>query len=887
MTSFIRVVLTWLLFMSATAGMGTISVAVAQTNDETRPAQQDSTAEESSAGETEDQPPLLEELSTPKAEELLKVRPFDWMVLKNGRVIIVEPIKPRPNRLEWIEALLFNHNDIKKKGEERDAGDDDQEPFDLAKWREKRLTYEYFDIVLYDETGEAEETEFRIQRKYVEKFIHFEDHLLNETSRLTKAGDLRTAYELLVFLTRRDTQRIKDAKKTLPKIAVDEEKPFPWDKPWPGLEIARNDLLLADVATLRKAGRYEEAFLRIEDLHQSDAVVPGLSRLAGLVANEFIARVDTAGDFRQARFFIDRLDKLYPGHRISEKWKSQYRQRAETLRTEGLKKFSGADYSAGATKLNDAYRVWPTLPGLAVEYRRVATRYQVLRSGVLSLPNGGANEPHGSYPFEQTSSWRRRKLVSRPLLHVSYYRDGSPRYRSSYLEDWVPRDLGRELRFLLRNERDSWESRPIITTADVLQAFMPALKSGEAFDERLELFINEIRPLSPTEFAITLARVPARPEALFRVDLAKPSDPDDESDEQHRGSFASFRGERVGNDHLVYTRLFPEPEQLLEYHVAEIQERRYRSYNEMIRGFNRNEVDYLPRIQVPDVKKFREDERVFVQPYALPASHFLQFRPDSPYFKLPAVRRAMRYAMDRQSLLEKEFLGVDDLTSEAERNAIRRANLGRVVTAPFASTLLGYNALVRSTRYEIGTATALVFVDRERIQEIGRPLKLVCPNDVVFLRAAGKIVESWQRVGLNAELVIANPKKAESKLETQETVEWDVAYRVHRLEDPVYDFVSLLAMKPNPSSEDLRYLPSWIVRELQKLELVSDIQESQEQLRRVHEIVAKEAILISLWELDEFAVFRRNIRGFPQQLVHPYDGIDTWVIQPNLAAGEF
>lgn len=836
-----------------------------------------------------DELPELEELPRPTAAELFKARAFDWLVLKNGRVIVIESITPRPDPLAWVEAIVFDH--LRKKPNELRDGE-----AALEEWREQRLSMDYLNVILRDEKGQREETDFQIHIKYVEKFIHFEDHILNEITRHVKQGELKTAYELLVLLNRRDTLRIREFKKmeldlkagkAVPKLQVaentspdkafkfDPEKPVPWNKPWPGLAQAHNELLFADARKLMESRQFEDAFVRVEEIHERNKFFNGLRGLAGEVSNELVSQSVQESDYRKARFHISRLTKLYRSHEVAETWESNIEQVARKEMLAGRKLFNADRKSEGVRQIRKALHIWPDSSDIKRVYRDTAGRYQILRVGLVE------NRPPKNYPFESTDQWRIRNLIARPLMHVDYYRDGTPHYASEYFEDWIPTDLGRRLRFKLKKNREPWKSHPVVTSADVLGTLDRHLQPGAPlFDERLSIFVEEIVPITPFEFSMSLRTIPIRPEALIGLNLGAEKLVSSASTENDSAKSESTKTDQTFNAYVpeqhatgdsVYARKYAEPDNLLDFRVAEIQEQTFTSFRELSRAFARQEIDYIPHLTSKDVLPFREDVRVFVQPYALPESHFLQFHPQSPFFKLPNIRRAMQYILDRQTILENEILEKTELMAASDLKQLKR--MSRIVTAPFASTSSGYNKLVQPAGYEPSTATALVFVDRAKLSAIGRPLRVLCSNVKRERNAAKRILESWKRIGIEAEFVTFDEQDTEP-------VEWDIAYRTTRLQDPLYDLSKLLGLKPHVTTQDLNYLPPWIVRDLQNLDLVSDIRAAQAQLRELHASLAREVIMIPLWEVDEFAIFRKNVRGFPKELVHPYHGIDEWVVQP-------
>ncbi|HEY4261905.1 MAG TPA: hypothetical protein VGM98_17170, partial [Schlesneria sp.] len=51
--------------------------------------------------------PKLADMVLPDAEELLRSRPFDWLVLKNSDVLVVDPL---PNRPDILGAIAIRHD---------------------------------------------------------------------------------------------------------------------------------------------------------------------------------------------------------------------------------------------------------------------------------------------------------------------------------------------------------------------------------------------------------------------------------------------------------------------------------------------------------------------------------------------------------------------------------------------------------------------------------------------------------------------------------------------------------------------------------------------------------------------------------------------------------
>ncbi|MCA9024949.1 MAG: hypothetical protein KDA86_07030, partial [Planctomycetaceae bacterium] len=48
---------------------------------------------------------------------------------------------------------------------------------------------------------------------------------------------------------------------------------------------------------------------------------------------------------------------------------------------------------------------------------------------------------------------------------------------------------------------------------------------------------------------------------------------------------------------------------------------------------------------------------------------------------------------------------------------------------------------------------------------------------------------------------------------------------------------------------------------------------------RLHLHLWGEVMLIPLWEVDDYLIYRKNVRGVPVDPVHPYEEIDRWVVE--------
>jgi len=365
---------------------------------------------------------------------------------------------------------------------------------------------------------------------------------------------------------------------------------------------------------------------------------------------------------------------------------------------------------------------------------------------------------------------------------------------------------------------------------------------------------------SPTQFTMTFRRVPPRIEPLLAdITLGKPTDPDKTfGPVEDPGGFQIQ--EQVENE-IVYTRKIPEPDELRQYHVAEVVEHRYSTHEKAVQALHRGEVSVLP--DVPDwiLRRMTADEefmkRYFVQPYRIPVTHLLQFNPASKVLQNRALRTALAYSIDRPRILSEIVLR--DQTSAH----------GRIVTAPFLSANPGRNVLLEPRRFDLSAGIAMTLAATRQLDTGIPELTLIMAPGVVEEEAAKEIAQTWQRIGYSIKLVRSDEPRPE---------QWDIMYRTTQMLEPLVELWPFLAMSDSAQLADLDRYPDWFKQELVELDRTSDQSRAISALQALHGHMWRDATVVPLWEVDKFMIIRKNIEGFPPRPLHCYDGVDRWMI---------
>jgi tetratricopeptide (TPR) repeat protein len=795
--------------------------------------------------------PLYEEMEVPTTEQLLTEQPVDWLILRpKKRVLIVRPVLPRPNTLEKmakdLEALKSAATRPKRNAGE--SAEEYKERIAQLLDESENLVVALPDVVAATRSDGADEYTLNAKRN-IERIIHHEDLMLQRADIQMNEGELEKAFEMLLVLQRREPD-------------------------WPGYTERRNRLVFEEAKKRLRNNDLEAALAFFEELYQLAPGYGGLKNGIGSTIEALVARSVANESLREARYYISRLRKTDPNHPTAKKLAAEFLARAGGLLGKAQDARSAEKHDVALAETLQATKVWPSHPSLRSIFRATAARYQILSMGVYRFP--GDKTPF----FLPTAADRRRQsLLSTELFEVRKI-DRAAFYESRYFEEWTPTDLGREIVFSLRPRRAIWESNPMLIAPDVVRAIQDRLNPDSLYyDERMSSFVDSLQVNSPHEFSIRFSTVPVRPQAIFRFPVrqptsviaassatvasteTKPADSDAASQADVVNTVLSrrFKIHEATKDKVSFRRVVPQARNLPRYRVAEIFEHRYKDHKEAIKGLLTGDVSVLPDVPIWMADQFEAEDRFFTEPYGVPTTHVLQFNPESSALKNSEFRRALAYVLNREKILSETVLR--DPTMKR----------GRVVSAPFPSTSYAYRAQTKLRKYDLYLAYSLKTVSKKKFGGEVPELTMVCEPGEVIAAAAEALVAQWDRIGIKVRIVgqdEALPKN------------WDIVYRTVRMTEPVTELWPFLTMKQDARVEDLEHLPDWLRQQLIELEQAVDFSTSVEMLQRLHFRLNQLVHVIPLWEVDDVIVIRNNIQGFPLGMIHPYQNVERWIIQP-------
>lgn len=769
---------------------------------------------------TENELPVYEEMPVPEAATLINGPLRDWVVLVSHKVLVVESLAPRPDTIVKQEATL-----AEKKAQKAGVKGDEAE----------KLEKEIVDLNFLYVTvpGEKETPEYRIPLKQILQVIHHEDLMLKRMDLLAKEGNIDVALEFLNWML----ENVPD---------------------WPGLAEKRGRLLLADAKIRLESGRLEDALVPLEELHSLQKDFPGVSEQVGNVLQTLALGAAEKEDYPQALHHLERLRSLYPENPQVATITNGLEQRSLALLTQAEDAYKAGQFAAAPALAEKAATIWPKLKNLRARHKPIVERYQRLHVGVVRLTGEDS-----SYPIPVDAELREENLLRIPLFSLDRMQNGTAQYRSRFFNEWEPMDLGQRMRFELKQNRQPWESQPLLDAPTVVQMLLDRTNpENSEFDERLAGLIRSIKLQSPTEFTITFERVPSRIEAVFAGIF-----PPTTLEEDVGGT--GFKLVENEPEQTVFRRARLEPAGLPSYHTSEVVEHKYPSHDRVVQALLRGEISMTPTLPDWHVRRLQADEAVvkdfFILPYAVPTTHLVLFHPDSPAGKSRELRRALAYAIDRDKLLREVILR--DTT----------AKHGRLIESPFPKESYGNSLQARPLLYDLSASLAMSVAAGHKLDakdHVIPTLRMVAPPTVTERAAAQSMIRSWKKVGITVVLV-----PDEEGPEAQ----FDLIYRVGILPEPVIDWWPIVTINSRANLSDLVGKPDWLRQQLMELDRTADWTRVVAQSQELHRRLSVEAAYLPLFEVDNFMVLRKNVRGFPPKPMHCYDSVDRWSLEAWLS----
>ena len=787
-----------------------------------------------------------------EASDLLRSAPFDRITLIDGAVLIVEPVSPRP-------LPAYDPKQEKERRKQGSAKNKAAEPIEIGANKVKAVQKDGEDgeeagvdpldqIKIHLVEGLRNEVrDFKLKRSAIQKIEYFEDLLLAESDRLVTVHDYDRAFECCLRARSRNPA-------------------------WVGLDDHVNRVLFSEGTKALLDGDGERGLRLLRELLGRDRAYPGLlDQLAGAYGKR-VERAIKLGLYARGRRVLHELEEVAPDHVVAKTLRGLFIFRA-TARMKDAEAATGADRVDG---LVEALRIWPTLEGAEERYVRAFAELPTLDVGVTDVA-----APLGPW-IRTRADARLLPLLYRPLLAADdedALKGKNPIQLASSIEK---SDLGRRLAIRIR-PGILWSdgSRPV-SANDVAHSLIERSDPHSPnFEARWADLLDRVEVRAESKVVeVTLNHVPLKANSW----LLRPVAPAHAGID---GRIAASSQERLlvgdgpyrcilSTDDRTELRLRDDRPAVTASgaedvvpHIRRVRELRMSSGQSAVTALRRGDVTMIDHVPPDQLTALGESPGIRIGRYTQPVVHLIAMDGRNPALRSRALRRGLSYAIDRKGLLEETVLKhpPTDLDAPSDGPFPRGIFADAAAVKPLESNLMLAKMLVAAARKELG----------------GGPIKLkfeypAIPEVRVVVQ---KLAEAFTIAGL--EIVTSELPESRMENELRRGRRFDLAYRVVRCEDPIFDVGPMLCpgYDAPPEADTLNSATSpRILQLLLQLERAPDWVIARGLVIQIDRESRDELPVIPLWQLADHYAWRDRLKGPGETANHLYQGLESWDITP-------
>ncbi len=705
----------------------------------------------------------------------------------------------------------------------------------------------------------------------------FAEIVVAETRQAFESGDYNTAFRNLIYL--HDNRGASD----------------------PIVEQLLEPFWYADAKALFDGGNHELALTGFEELYRRNPnfIARGEQfRPVDYIASAYdriLQAFVQQGDFDSVVAKLQDVREKYPRPPapiagILQQWESVLEQKKREVADALAAQTADPNLVVAHQSVRALAHAVPNDPRTAEALQRVFDAQPAIIVGTEQV----AVEPQAT----SLDSWAARRLghlLTRQLVELIGLGDDGGLYQYAEGNVVAVDEFGRAYRFEIDPARQDFADKT--TVLDLAQRLASLIDENSTdFYFPLAKIVQSIEILDSHRVQVRLHRPYARFESLFRVPLHS---------EPHRaagayqlepdidGSPYGARVYRANPQHEREEALSPPPLVI---------ERQFSTGSAAARALLRGEIDVWDRVSPAELDKLRADPEIAVRPYLIPSVHLLIPNPRNGFMQDQTFRRGLLYAIDRDTIVRQLICGGRELPGytslsgpfplgSEENDLIGYAYDIRVPPTEFdsrmaiiaPSVVLAQIRKAAKARFQEERAAELRDLNEDEIfkkleewadqdKSLAVPTLILTFPDTDLARTACQTMQQmWKSVGITVELKPLPPGATRPADD-----DYDLWYVDLTMEEPLSDARKVLGdlglvHEIGPSIEQL----------LGELDLAKNWVEARNTLRQIHELCQYDMVVLPLWQTINYYAYRRNVFGIESGLVHLYDGVDRWRIDPD------
>jgi len=627
----------------------------------------------------------------------------------------------------------------------------------------------------------------------------------------------------------------------------------------PGLQEAIQDYLFLNAGALFRAGRVEEAFAVLEELHSQNrgyryaggaqTALTAMER----VGERLIGLQAEAQNYRAARMLLERLRRVYGDQlKVTAAWRDKLVAVAGAKRDEAAAHLAAGRFREAHETGQEMLRIWPALPGGREVVLEIARQYPLVVVGVAQPATA-----FDAASLDNPAARRGGYLLARTLVEFT---ERGPE-GGAYASPWgtVQQSADRsELIFELRPQPSGTFtgydlSRELLGMADPQSpAYRPAWAS----------LMAEVRVQNVRRVRVRLRHPHLLPQALLQVQLRGHQSLGarygvaSQADNETRFEPAGTRPASAEPSPVIVERFYAEPRAAIE-------------------DLRKGKIDAIDRLLPSDALRLRNDESLHVAAYAFPTLHVLVPNRDSPFLANRVFRRALLYGINREVILHKGLLD----GAKIEGTRVLSAPLPGGITSNDPASY-AYDESISPLPYDPVMSAILLRLAEQQLGAAADKKKEPAPElkELVLAHPAGEmprfvckqIQTQWNVIGVKCTL------RELSAGETQVTDgKFDVLYAEVMMREPLVDAAALFGPRGLAQTND-----PFISLTLRRLDEAANWKEARSVLHELHRMLYEDVTLLPLWQMIDYFVYQTGLTGHRDRPIAFYQNVEQWRVVP-------
>ena len=641
----------------------------------------------------------------------------------------------------------------------------------------------------------------------------------------------------------------------------------------PNLVETMRSCMFLDATQRFKEKNFEQSLSTYEDIYSSDPnfSLPGQDKdlidVIMICYDGIIQQKFDAGEYSTVRKNVAAVAEKYPdkASALTKRWNQTFLEKSDALLAEA-KKY--ADQGEGR---------------LAHQYARLADQMVPERPEVLGYESEllkqfplvivGVSQPGADHDPSRIDHWGSRRtgrLIKRRVLELSGLSDEGGQYE--FLNGSLVRTDDVGMRYTFEINQEPKFGVPPINAFQLSSRLISRAQSGSPnYNSSWAKVVDRVFVEAEDRVSFTLKSPFVRPEALLGMtyqDFDKGSDDSGEvvfdgpyTIANQRGNITTFEvnpayvaKDQSSSHPVIVEELFPSASAAVD---------------DLIQG----NIDVVDRVSIGDVARLKEDPKIGVRPYALPTVHLLV-----PKIRSEELGRDLDFRSGLSHMIDRDLIVDDVICNGIEIDGCTP------ISGPFPlgtedNDQISYGYDLDSKPIAYNEALGWVLADLamrakppEREEKLRAPsLTIAYPQSSIAENACDAIARNWTQAGFPTETRALKPGES---IPTDPN--WDFLYMEVTIEEPLADARELIGSRG--AAKDVS---APIEQTLRMLDYARSWRLACADLRRLHRQVRVDLSVIPLWQVTEYYAFRNSTRNVGRDLIHLYQNVGRWKIDPT------